>query len=255
MGARAKEAGRLPHEGPAYKIQIKSHFAIGKYEVTRAQFHRFVTETGHRPSQTCVMRYVREASRTYLDPGILQDDDHPAVCVSWNDAVAFTAWLTRKTRAAYRLPTEAEWEYAARAGSPTLFPTGDTISPRLANFLSDTGTVPVGTYAPNDFGVHDMAGNVWELVANCWQPTHQHAQSGDPPAFDLQGLCTHRVMRGGAWYSGPRQLRSAARWANPVDVGGNGVGFRVARNVLPGEVLKKNVASRGDPRSAAGLQR
>ena len=246
MGARTKEIGRLPHEGPAYKIEIKSHFAIGKYEVTRAQFHRFVTETGHEPSRTCVMRYVRRPNRSYLNPGIRQDDEHPAVCVSWNDAVAYTAWLARKTEALYRLPTEAEWEYVARAGTRTLFTTGDSVSLRAANFLNDKGTVPVGGYDPNAFGVHDMAGNVWELVSNCWHPTHQHAHLGDLPAVDEHGRCTHRVMRGGAWYSGPRNLRAAARWANPVDVGGNGVGFRVARDFHPAEPFKEKVAKRKD---------
>lgn len=246
MGARPKELGRLAHEGPAYRIEIKNHFAIGKYEVTRAQFHRFVTETGHEPSRTCVMRYVRRPNRTYANPGIRQDDEHPVVCVSWDDAVAYTAWLARKTEALYRLPTEAEWEYVARAGTRTLFATGDHISLRAAHFMNGKGTVPVATHDPNPFGVYGMAGNAWELVADCWHPSHQHAHLGDSPAVDESGKCTHRVMKGGAWYSGPRNLRSAARWANPVDVGGNGVGFRVARDFHPTEPFKEKVAKRGD---------
>lgn len=255
MGARGKEPGRLPHEGPAYKIEIKNHFAIGKFEVTRAQFHRFVVESGHEPSRTCVMGYIRRPNRTYANPGIAQDDQHPAVCVSWNDAVAYTAWLARKTKALYRLPTEAEWEYVARAGTRTPYPTGHAITLHAANFMSDKGTAAVGTFEPNAFGVHEMVGNVWELVSDCWHPSHQHAHLAETPAIDEQGQCTHRVMKGGAWYSGPRNLRSAARWANPVDVGGNGVGFRVARDFHPDEPFKDKVARRGEGKTIGGLER
>jgi formylglycine-generating enzyme required for sulfatase activity len=145
----------------------------------------------------------------------------PVINTSWTDAKAYTAWLAKKTGKAYRLLTEAEWEYAARAGTTTPFTTGVNINPTQANYdtsVSFAGsvtapskqqTVPVGSYAPNKFGLYDVHGNVWEWVEDCWQDSHKDA-SPDGRARVTKD-CTSRVIRGGSWDVEPRSVRSAIR--------------------------------------------
>jgi formylglycine-generating enzyme required for sulfatase activity len=159
--------------------------------------------------------------------------------VSWNDAHAYLAWLSAQTGRHYRLPSEAEWEYAARAGTSTPFSFGASISPQQANYDaavsyagSATGTkqnktTPVGTYGANRFGLHDMHGNVWEWVEDCWNASYAGAPA-DGSAWH-SGNCAQHVVRGGSWDSEPQTLRSALRYYQLGSIRQNTLGFRVAR--------------------------
>jgi formylglycine-generating enzyme required for sulfatase activity len=150
--------------------------------------------------------------------------------VSWSDVTRlYLPWLSRKTGKAYRLLTDAEWEYAARATTTTRYAFGDTISPSQARFGANM-TVPVGSFQPNAFGLYDMHGNVWEWVQDCWNESRIGAPS-DGSAALTTGLCNRRVLRGGAWYLAARDLRSALRYWLTFDYRDNFLGFRVARAV------------------------
>jgi len=227
MGSPAGEVGRHVNEGPERKVAI-SAFAMGKFEVTIGEFRAFVAETKHDWPGDCLRNFV-------------QDDDHPAVCVSWSDATSFVGWLKTKTGKAYRLPSEAEWEYAARAGTTSAFHTGATLSGDQANIDAKTGyaagrigiwrasTTPIGSFPPNDFGLHDMHGNAWEWVDDCYVDSHAgapvdgRARRTDP--------CAYRVQRGGVWNYGPAQARSAARVRSAMNHRTSGNGLRVARDL------------------------
>jgi formylglycine-generating enzyme required for sulfatase activity len=165
----------------------------------------------------------------------------PVINVSWNDAQEYIQWLSAKTGKTYRLLSEAEWEYAARAGSSTSFHTGANINPTQANYDTSKSfagsataphkrqTAPVGSYQPNQFGLYDVHGNVWEWTEDCWNgncngaPTQGEAwTSGD---------CGRRVLRGGSWYVDPQVLRSASRDRSTVEDRNYVIGFRVARTL------------------------
>jgi len=149
--------------------------------------------------------------------------------VSWKDATSYTSWLSRKTGHAYRLPSEAEWEYAARAGTTTRYHFGNSISSSRANYGS-TKTVAVGSYPANAFGLHDMLGNVWERVEDCWHESYAGAPS-DTNVWKA-GDCSRRVLRGGSWRSGlPWIMRSANRFGNGFGSRGIGIGFRISRTL------------------------
>lgn len=239
------EEGRFDDEGPQRKVRIDRAFALGRYTITRGQFASFVAATGHDMSGGARISIAGNitsevvADRGWQDPGFMQTDTHPVVCVSWDDAQAYVAWLSEKTRLTYRLPTEAEWEYAARGGTATPFWTGPTISAMQANYnkpnYGSTGksTVRQGTVAIDDrsfpanpFGLFHVHGNVMEWVQDNFAsykgaPTDGHVavRNGDPS----------RVMRGGAWNHYALLLRSACRLHLPSDWRYNYVGFRVAR--------------------------
>lgn len=265
MGSPASEAGRSLDEGPQHMVQIAQPFALGRSEVTVAEFRRFVEESGYRTeaerdtrAQGCSgFIYEDPAGRgpapqpftSWRNPGLAQAqvDPHPVLCVSWNDARVYAQWLSRKTGRRYRLPAEAEWEYAARAGSTTSRPWGDdpVQACRFANVADQSRfqtwgfgqkhectdghyfTAPAGGYAPNAFGLYDMLGNVWEWTEDCWNASYAGAPS-DGSAW-LRGDCTQRVLRGGSWSTVPRFVRSAARHKNPADFRDNLSGFRLAR--------------------------
>lgn len=231
IGAPEDEEGRISEEGPVRPVTFRLPFYLGRFEVRRVEFHRFVVESGHRLQKGCTIGARYDTKGSYLRPGFAQTDDDPVVCVSWTDASAYGRWLSARTGVDYRLPSEAEWEYAARAGSSANFASGNTISLKAAHFESArSGTVPVGRYAPNGFGLFDMSGNAWEWVEDCWHdslttlPVDGRARA--------EPRCETRTMRGGAWYNSARYVRLSARWANPERAGGNGVGFRVARNIF-----------------------
>ena len=176
------------------------------------------------------------------------DDDgsgrgsRPVVNVSWEDAQAYVGWLSRETGASYRLPSEAEWEYAARAGTTTHFHTGATISTNQANYSylgysfgsgrrnGRLEATPVGTFAPNAFGLHDVHGNVAEWTEDCWHATYRGAPT-DGSAWTSGGNCADRVFRGGSWMYSANYQRSAHRSATPTDLRSNNLGFRVARTL------------------------
>ena len=178
----------------------------------------------------------RKAKGNWRDTGFPQEENQPVVCVDWNDAQAYTKWLSKKTGKHYRLPSEAEWEYAARAGTSTIYYWGKDIGQNNAN-CADCGsqwdgkqTSPVGSFAPNVFGLYDMSGNVWELVEDNWHDNYNGAPT-DGSAW--HGNSEARVLRGGSWVNAPYLVRTAKR----IFSGGSGprdynTGFRLAR-MLP----------------------
>ena len=222
MGSPAEERGRLSDEGLQRRVTIPQPFAVGKYEVTVGQYAEFVGETGHN------------AGNSWRNPGFNQTTNHAVVYVSWNDAKAYVAWLSRKTGHTYRLLTEAEWEYAARAGTTTAYHFGNTISSSQANFWPSGGTTSVGSYPANAFGLHDMHGNVWEWVEDCWHNDYTGAPTNGSAWTSGCDVDRWRVMRGGSWRSGdPQLLRSAYRGWFVASSRLDYYGFRVARTLTP----------------------
>lgn len=228
-------------------------FAIGQYEVTRGEYAAFVRDSGRPAAGDCEIINSAEvqeksAAATWQKPGFPQGDEEPVTCVSWDDAKAYVAWLSKKTSRPYRLLSESEWEYAARGGTTSKFWWGEdpTAGCAYANGADQSAkqvyttwiraaacndghafTAPAGSYPPNGFGVHDMAGNVWEWVEDCFEETYD-PQPRDGAAY-TGGTCTFRVNRGGSWYNGRDGLRSVSR-DNTLPTGrANKVGFRVAR--------------------------
>ena len=226
MGSPASEEGRFADEGPQHQVTVRS-FALGVTEVTFDEWEACVRGGGcggYRPRDQGWGRRAR-----------------PVINVSWEDAQAYVSWLSAETGVAYRLPSESEWEYAARAGTTTPFHTGATISTDQANYDGDyvygsgrrgtyrERTTPVGTFVPNAFGLSDVHGNVWEWVEDCWHNSYRGAPS-DGTAWTVGGAC-RRVLRGGSWSSSPRYLRSANRDSHPAGRRLIRAGFRVARTL------------------------
>jgi formylglycine-generating enzyme required for sulfatase activity len=173
----------------------------------------------------------RRSKNNWRNPGFAQTDDHPVVCVSWNDAMAYVDWLNKQTGQMYRLPTEAEWEYADRAGTQTAYWWGVTPGSNRANCdgcgsrWDNKQTAPVGSFSANPFGLYDMAGNVWEWTCSEYDPNYGGKELSCT-CSETSGPC---VLRGGSWSSVPRRLRGAARlWFNSRG-GYLGGGFRLAR--------------------------
>ena len=250
MGSPASEAGRSDNEGPVHRVTIGKPFAVGVHEVTRSEFGRFVSATGHAMGNACWTyedeAWRNRAGRHWQAPGFPQTDRDPAVCVSWDDAQAYVAWLSRQTGRRYRLLSEAEWEFAARAGTRAARYWGEDESGscRHANGV-DAGagsdetacndgharTAPVGSYAANAFGLHDVLGNVWEWTQDCWHDDYAGAPS-DGRAWE-RGACKRRVVRGGSWINRPQFLRAAFRVWNAPGYRSANFGFRVARALAP----------------------
>ena len=210
----------LPWEKPVHEVKIDS-FALSKYEVTFEEFDAFLRATQHRKFLTDDSGWGRGR--------------RPVVQVTWYDASAYAAWLSSQTDKRYRLPTEAEWEYAARAGTETMYSWGNDIDVNRANCDGCAGqwdnakTAPVGSFEANSWGLHDMHGNVMEWVQDCWNESYEGAPT-DGSAW-RSGNCSERVVRGGAWLSYPRYLRSSYRSRISIDYRySNNIGFRVARS-------------------------
>ena len=205
-------------ERPVHEVQVPS-FALGVYEVTLEEYERFARATGRR----------RPNDRGW-------GRDRPVIYVSWEDAQAYAAWLSDETGEDYRLPSESEWEYAARAGTTTQYSWGQDIGRNRANCdgcgsrWDDDETAPAGSFAANDWGLHDMHGNVWEWVEDCWHENYARAPR-DGSAWTSGGDCGHRMLRGGAWYSNPASLRSAYRFNLGADARSEIYGFRVSRTL------------------------
>ena len=255
MGSPSEEEGRQDREGPQHRVKIPEPFAVGVHEVTRGEFSRFVSDTGRNMGNSCLTRedgeWMVRSGRHWLSPGFEQTDAHPVVCVSWDDAQAYVRWLSRETGASYRLLSEAESEYAARAGTTSARYWGESPSGqcRYANGAAsetsfnhrynDCGdeyerTAPVGSFLANEFGLRDALGNVWEWTADCWHGSYRGAPSDGSPWLDGNGgNCSRRVIRGGSWYDHPRGLRSAARSGNDSGLRHYYYGFRVARTFAP----------------------
>ena len=251
MGSPTDEAGRFESEGPQHRVAVPA-FALGKYDVTSEEFLLFLKDTGYRPA-LCdpVLRMgwrVPEIGRAY-PPYDTEPPKWPAVCLDWKDAVAYVAWLNaavRKERPAlagrdgpYRLPSEAEWEYAARAGSTTARWWGDDLGSGHTNCngcgskFDNRYLAEVDDFAPNPFGLYGMLGNAWQWTADCWHDSFV----GAPPDGSAwtAGDCTRHVMRGGAWNNLPIFVRSAARNAstsNDKEWDYSSLsGFRIARTL------------------------
>jgi formylglycine-generating enzyme required for sulfatase activity len=254
MGSPESEYGRQPADGPQRHVAIAKRFAIGRLEVTVDQFEAFVADTGLAVENVCHksvgVNQWAPAKGSFRQPGFDVTGSHPAVCVSWYDAQAYAAWLGRRTGRPYRLPSEAEWEYAARAGTTSAYSFGNDEGQlcEYARFgdLSSSfvfrgacrseivafGAFPVGKLRPNPWGLFDMHGNAWEWVADCWISDVQKMPI-DGMAFTRPGGCEVGVLRGGAWATGPRWVRSAHRIPIPVADRRYHVGFRVALSLGP----------------------
>ena len=245
MGSAASDSRGLGDEGPPRVVQIGYGLAVGRYEVSVDEFSAFAEETGWGPDEVCLRWFsgqVRAMPGTsWLSPGFEQSGDHPVTCVSWHDAQAYVDWLNHRTGLTdradrYRLLSEAEWEYAARAGADTDYSFGDDPS-QLGDyawyshdrFRPYGNTHPVGRKRPNAFGLHDMHGNVWELVEDCYADSYEDAPT-DGSARTAED-CTDRVIRGGAWNSGADSLRSAQRSFSRPNSRVNATGLRVARTL------------------------
>ncbi len=251
MGAPATEQSSDDDERPQHEVRIDYAFALGQHTVTVDAFKVFVAETNHDTGKSAYVWNGKEWKDTpgkgWRDPGFAQTGAHPVCCVNWQDAHAFLAWLNKKAGLAgrpdaYRLPSEAEWEYACRAGTNTPFSFGDTISTAQANYDGNhtygagkkgeyrQKTLPLGFFPANPFGLCDMHGNVWEWCEDCWNGSYNGAPS-DGSAWTT-GDCSRRVLRGGSWNDYPLDLRSANRnWYNPTSRDNSG-GFRLARTVF-----------------------
>ncbi len=196
----------------------------------------FVESTNHDLGGGCYAwtgsDWKMDNSKSWRDPGFTQTDADPVACVNWEDAKAYADWLSKKTGKDYRLPTEAEWEYAARAGTKTRYSLGDTIAEKDANFNRNVGkTTRVGSYPANPWGLHDVHGNLWEWVADCYDGDAYKTHKNYPAMVGSWQDSCDRVLRGGSWVNDPRNLRSANRSRDYPDNRDNNVGFRVARTL------------------------
>ena len=254
MGSPALEEGRFDQEGPMHRVTIGYRFAVGVHEVIRGEFARFVRATNRAMGNSCLTfengEWEIRQGRHWRDPGFSQGDDHPVVCVSWNDAAAYARWLSQETGKAYRLLSESEWEYVARAGTSTARYWGESTSGQCrhangADASTDfdwrvhcndgyAWTAPVGSYGANGFGLYDVLGNVWEWVQDCGNDSYQGAPT-DGRVWE-NGDCSWRVLRGGSWNNGPSGLRSAARLryvSGNYDSHDSYLGFRITRTPTP----------------------
>ncbi len=221
MGAtKATDDEAKRYEGPTHTVTLP-RFAIGQYEVTFAEYDDCVAANGcaHRPNDRGWGRSRR-----------------PAINVSWDDAMQYVRWLAKTTGKAYRLPSEAEWEYAARAGTKTPYWWGKDVGGDRANCLvcggewGGTATAPVGSFKPNAFGLFDVHGNAQEWVADCWHDGYAGAPA-DGRAWVKDGNCKLRILRGGSWLSLARSLRVSHREGYDPTFRYASNGFRVARDL------------------------
>jgi formylglycine-generating enzyme required for sulfatase activity len=267
MGAGSADAKGFIEEGPQHRVSIKS-FSLSKFDITRGEWRTFVDTTSRTTSTGCGYSGLPKEERSkaswqYL--GFPQDDRHPVVCVTFQDAMDYASWLSKKTGHMYRLLSEAEWEYAARAGTTTSFPWGTAASHEFANYGGDDspgpglaqgrdqwiGTSPVGSFPPNAFGLYDTNGNVMQWVQDCFSNSYAAASTDgfalqtDLPLADMPGnlkfmnetnSCSYRMLRGGDWGDPPNMIRSAFRNFAPsmgqtlATYRSAGLGIRIARS-------------------------
>ncbi len=253
-------------EQPPIQMTIPRAFALGQTEVTHAQFDAFAQATDFEPTILCrvwnddLQRYDDDPDRTWKRPGVpaRPRSNHPVSCISWQDAKLYVAWLAAETGLPYRLPTEAEWEYAARAGADTLYPWGNSphqgcrwvnaydLDSRERYPLAWThmacrdghaGVAPVGSLEPNAFGLYDMLGNVWEFAEDCATKSHV-GRPQDGRAWVWEGGCARIIQRGGGWMTSIARIRPGyhgdANATHRFDFGG----FRVARDLTGAERAK-----------------
>lgn len=228
MGSPPNEPGHQDTEF-AMSVDVKRPFAVGRFEITRDQFAAFVEDAKYQLARGCLVEGKTDSTASWMSPGFEQAGNHPVVCISYRDARAYVAWLSAKTGKSYRLLSEAEWEYVARAGTKTVYPSGTALQAGSANFnRSRDGTIPIGFTLANGFQVHDMLGNAWEMVEDCWNPDLSFNNADGTPTL-LRGNCSLRVIKGGGWESNAAQSRPASRSTVTPTTAANTVGFRVAR--------------------------
>ena len=219
MGSPESDSSAQSDEFPPHPVKISKPFAIGKYEVTFEEYDTFALATG----------------RALPNDGGWGRGKRPVINVTWNDVVAYAEWLSQQTGKRYRLPSEAEWEYAAQAGTKTSYWWGDEIGTDRANCdgcgsrWDKKQTAPVGSFKANPFGLYDTAGNVWEWVQDCWNECYEGAPE-DGSAWK-SGDCGRRVFRGGSWFTYPGGLRSANRGWHTADPRDYDIGFRLAQDL------------------------
>jgi formylglycine-generating enzyme required for sulfatase activity len=269
MGASEAESAREgvqpdggARERPVHRVVVPTAFAVGRFELSRGEYAAFVRASGRAAGAVCTTwdqsknDWGEVAEATWQQPGFPQTDRDPVVCVSYDDALAYAEWLSHKAGHRYRLPTEAEWEYVARAGTTTARYWGEdaTAICRHAN-VSDLAsgnvhpvlaaqpdrivpcrdgypyTAPVGRFGANPFGLYDVIGNVWEWVADCFMPSYDGAPT-DGSAWIVPG-CERRVVRGGGWYSRNWFNRAAGRSRETPGSRMGTLGIRLARDLGP----------------------
>ena len=262
MGSPQDETGRSGNESPLHSVSV-GKFGMGIYEVTVGEFRRFIQATGYKTDAErnagnlsgCKAWDVSDgifewrAGRHWDNPGFSQTERQPVVCVSWNDADAYVKWLAHKTGKKFRLPSEAEWEYAARGNTSTARYWGNNsigacLYANVADKTKGPGdlqwktrhdcedeyffTAPVGSYLSDSFGLYDMLGNVWEWTADSFHENYSGAPT-DGSAWQGEGVT--RVFRGGSWNNDPRNARSATRDSSGPASRFSSVGFRLAETL------------------------
>ena len=245
------------NEYPRHRVRISKPFYMGTHHVTVGQFRRFVGDSGYKTDAEKNARggfgfdgksWKEKPGYNWRNPGFVQTDDHPAVIISWNDAVAFCKWLGRKEGIVYRLPTEAEWEYACRAGTTTRYSCGDApeglvqvgnvvdaaVKAKFPNMNSviqandcHVFTAPTGSFRPNAFGLYDLHGNAWQWCEDWYGKEFYLESSMDDPTGPPSG--EYHTTRGGSWYLGPDDIRSAKRYGGASDGRYSDQGFRVVK--------------------------
>lgn len=253
MGSPDAEAGRFEDEGPQHTVTLTRAFLVSRAPITRAEYEAFVRATKRSDATGCASmsaegKWVKTSSLGWNNPGFEQTAEHPVVCVSWEDAGAYARWLAGKTGRSYRLLTEAEFEYMARAGSATAFAWGASdqdmcahangfdasarkIYPDWPAAPCDDGyahTAPVHAFPPNAFGVYGAVGNVFQWTEDCFLEGGYAGAPTDGSARTAES-CQVRVIRGGSWLNSARGLRAAMRDRDRPSDRYTNVGFRVAR--------------------------
>jgi formylglycine-generating enzyme required for sulfatase activity len=250
QGADANDENAATLERPQHRVAIGYSFGIGIYEVTVGEFREFANATGYRATSCATYdgAWAERAGFNWQNVGYTQTAAHPVACVSWRDARDYAAWLSKKTGQKYRLPSESEWEYGARAGSSVAVPwTGSAAACASANVADQSAaqqypgwtvdpcsdgyvyTAPVGTFRANAFGLYDMLGNVAEWVQDCWHEDYQGAPT-DGSAW-LGAGCAERGLRGGSWFTNPGRVSVSARNRFDDRYRSNSVGFRLVREI------------------------
>ncbi|MEE8307179.1 MAG: formylglycine-generating enzyme family protein [Gammaproteobacteria bacterium] len=256
------KGGEMRPQGPVHEVTIPNAIAVGRYEVSNAEYGAFVAAT-NRPAQSCRVWGGEDEAFGFNWRNPQEDHlargDEPVVCVYWNDALAYTAWLAAETGKPYRLLSEAEWEYAANGGSTATWPWGEDAeqicdygnvldqdgvnNPRVLKGATTTkttmaascsdghgGVAPVGQYKPNGFGLYDMVGNIWEWAQDCSSKYYPDSPA-DGTAIEVDGPCETRAIRGGSWRSRLIRQRTTFRGRDPEPTSYHLFGFRVARDL------------------------
>ena len=263
MGSPANEIGRFDDEGPVHEVTIARSLAVMRMPVTVAQFDRFARATGFSPAGGCSVwnekaDWHKVEARNWREPGFPQHDDYPVVCISWDEGKAFANWLSARTGQTYRFPTEAEFEYMARAGTVLAYPwgaDGEKFCAHANGFdqtavlghpdwgapTCDDGfafTAPVDRFGPNKFGLSGMTGNAFQWVEDCFFPGGYAGAPIDGAARQATP-CKARAIRGGSWANGPRGLRLAMRDRDPQDSRYANISLRLVRELVPSSVARQ----------------